>query len=144
MTVIIPQNGGGGGGGGPGTDDQTAVEVPYSNTLSGLTGINCQDAIDEVASSAFIQDKTVITDYIVLATDDLILVNHTAIVDITLPATPEEHKKYTVKDKSGSASTNAITVKGNGNTIDGMSTLIINSNFGSIDFIYDGSDWNAT
>lgn len=144
MATIIPQNAeiiGGGGGGG---DDQTAVEVPYSNTFSGLSGTNVQAALDEVAASAYIQDVTVTTHYLVLPTNDLILCNHTAPIDITLPLIPEEHKEYTVKDKSGAASTFPITVKGNGKLIDGLSTLLISSNYGSVDFIYDGTDWNAT
>ncbi|MDG3584225.1 hypothetical protein, partial [Galbibacter pacificus] len=34
------------------TDDQTATEVSYDNTLSGLTSTNTQSAIDEVASES--------------------------------------------------------------------------------------------
>jgi hypothetical protein len=36
------------GGGGGGTDDQTAAEVSYSNTASGLSATNVQDAVDEL------------------------------------------------------------------------------------------------
>ena len=35
-----------------GTDDQTATEVIYDNTTSGLTAINVQDAIDEINAAA--------------------------------------------------------------------------------------------
>ncbi|WP_229732479.1 hypothetical protein [Muriicola marianensis] len=36
----------------PGTDDQTAVEVSYDNTTSGLTATDVQAAIDEVAAGS--------------------------------------------------------------------------------------------
>ncbi|WP_297706514.1 hypothetical protein, partial [uncultured Eudoraea sp.] len=35
-----------------GTDDQTATEVIYDNTTSGLTAVNVQDAIDEINAAA--------------------------------------------------------------------------------------------
>ncbi|MCX2719341.1 hypothetical protein, partial [Lentiprolixibacter aurantiacus] len=35
-----------------GTDDQTAAEVIYNNTTSGLTATNVQDAIDEINAAA--------------------------------------------------------------------------------------------
>lgn len=45
-----PGSPGGGGGGGEDTDDQTAAEVSYDNTGSGLSATNVQDAIDELAT----------------------------------------------------------------------------------------------
>ena len=144
MSVVIPQNAEATGGGGGGTDDQTASEVPYNNASSGLSSTNCQTAIDELANLAVINDIEVNTNYLMLPADDLILVNHSAPVQIDLPSVPQEHKAYTIKDKSGDALTNNITIDGNGNLIDGSSTILITSNYGSIDFIYDGSSWNAT
>ena len=40
-----------GGGSGGGTDDQTAAEVAYDNTTSGLTATTAQEAIDELVGS---------------------------------------------------------------------------------------------
>ena len=43
--------------GGSGSDDQTAAEVPYDNSTSGLTATNTQDAIDELASGSGTDDQ---------------------------------------------------------------------------------------
>ncbi len=45
----------------PGTDDQTAAEVTYDNTVSGLTAIDVQDALDELAAGST-DDQTISTD----------------------------------------------------------------------------------
>lgn len=142
MAIIIPQDATGtGGGGGGGTDDQVASEVPYSNTNSGLSGSNCQTAIDELARVAFIQDKSVITSYTLLPGDDLVIVNNTAPVTMTLPASPEEHKEYKIKDGNGNASSFNITIDGNGNLIDGLTTFVMSSDNQSTDLIFDGTKW---
>lgn len=50
--------------------------------------------------------------------------------------------KITVKDESGLASTNNITISTEGSeTIDGASTYTINNNYGSITFYSSGSNW---
>lgn len=133
LTIITP----------PGSDDQIASEVPYINTGSGLSATNVQTAIDEVSQVASIQSVIITIDYVVLPLIDLVLANHSAPVLITLPAVPLENKIYTIKDKSGNALVNNITVDGNGNNIDGNPTLVMSSNYEAIDFIFDGFVWNV-
>ena len=61
-------------------------------------------------------------------------------VGITLPASPTTGRIYKVKDK-GNASTNNITVNGNGNTIDGFVSYIMNVDYSSITLHFDGTEW---
>lgn len=51
-------------------------------------------------------------------------------------------KVYVVKDCDGDASTNNITVTATGSTIDGAASAVINTNFGSLNFVFNGNEWN--
>ena len=65
---------------------------------------------------------------------------------VNLPAAVN-HAKITIKDSGGTAGggTNTITVDGNGTQeIDGQLTQVINTNFGSLQLVSDGSDWFIT
>jgi hypothetical protein len=65
---------------------------------------------------------------------------------ITLPNTagslaPTEGSYFIVKDESGAAATNNITVATNGGNIDGAASYVINTNYGSITFVFDGTNY---
>lgn len=81
--------------------------------------------------------------YTVLATDHTIGVSSTAAPrTITLPAAGRvQGQRYEIKDESGGAGTNNITVSGNGANIDGASTYVINTNYGSVTVYWTGSAW---
>lgn len=83
--------------------------------------------------------------YTILVSDDLIACNHSSPLTITLPAASSvsEGRKYTIKDESGNAGTNNITINRAGSdTIDGETSIIINGNYDSV-VIYRGasSSW---
>lgn len=61
-------------------------------------------------------------------------------VTINLPASPVSETAFKIKD-TGNALTNNITVSGNGNNIDGSSSISINTNYGAIELIYNGTEW---
>jgi hypothetical protein len=63
-------------------------------------------------------------------------------VTITLPA-GTVGKVYVVKDAVGDANTNPITVVTTGSTIDGQTSYILNTDWGSISLIYNGIEWNV-
>jgi len=68
---------------------------------------------------------------------DYVLVNSSSSgLTVTLPSTPDSSKKITVKDRTGNALSNNITIDGNGKNIDGVSTALIDTNRGSLQFIY--------
>lgn len=62
---------------------------------------------------------------------------------ITLPnpASLNTGQKFTVKDESGAAGTNNITISGNGANIDGAATKVISTNFGSVDLYFNGTNF---
>ncbi len=64
---------------------------------------------------------------------------------ITMPAAPAFiGQVWTIKDESGAASTNNITVDGNGNLIDGAATILIDTNYGSINLYWNGTNFSVT
>lgn len=83
--------------------------------------------------------------YTALKDDYYIGVTSTAAArTITLPALASvtDNKRYVVKDESGGAVANNITIDGNGaETIDGAATKVISSNYGSVRLVKSGSSW---
>ena len=62
---------------------------------------------------------------------------------ITLPA-GTLGKIFIIKDSTGDALTNPITVVATASTIDGAANYVIDSPWGSIGLIYNGIEWNVT
>jgi hypothetical protein len=59
-----------------------------------------------------------------------------------LPASPTG-TVFIVKDISGAAFTNNITVTATGGAlIDGAASALINTNYGSITLVFNGTQWN--
>lgn len=79
--------------------------------------------------------------YAVLTTDYTIAASSASANTVTLPSTPESGRIYIVKDATGTATSNNITVDGNGNNIDGASTYVINTNYGSVILQFNGTIW---
>ena len=79
--------------------------------------------------------------YTALATDYFLCVDTaTTPVTITLP-TGILGTVYIVKDCSGDANTNNITIQGTGQLVDG-SVATINVPYGSIQLIFNGTEWS--
>jgi hypothetical protein len=80
-------------------------------------------------------------EYTALATDYFLCVDHAGTVTITLP-TGILGTVYIVKDCSGNASVaDPIIVQGTAQTVDGA-TATINTPYGSLTFIFNGSEWS--
>lgn len=81
--------------------------------------------------------------YTAKAGDRIIGVNRAGTVTVTLPtAEVRKGRNYTVKDESGAAATNNITVTTQGSdTIDGSATDTIAEDYGSKIYYSDGSNW---
>ena len=61
-------------------------------------------------------------------------------ITITLPASPATGQAYKIKD-TGNGLTNNVTISGNGKNIDGSSTASINTDYGALELVYDGTAW---
>ena len=63
-------------------------------------------------------------------------------INLPAAATAGAGKVYIIKDESGAAGTNNITADANASeTIDGATTKVINSNYGVLRLICDGTNW---
>jgi hypothetical protein len=62
---------------------------------------------------------------------------------VYLPITPKNYQKITVKDIKGNGLTTNVTVNGNGKLIDGSSTALINTNYGSMSLVYNTVGWSV-
>lgn len=84
------------------------------------------------------------TDYTVLVTDYIIGVTSTAATrTITLPSAPATNQVFIVKDESGGATVNNITVTVSGGVIniDGATTAVILLNYGVVSVYWNGSKY---
>ena len=88
---------------------------------------------------AAITDVTT-TPYTALSTDYVIAVDVAAPASVVLPVSPAG-TIFVVKDASGAASTNPITVTAS-TTIDGAASFVINVDYGSNTFVFNGTEWN--
>ena len=81
--------------------------------------------------------------YTARAGDRIIGVHYAGAVTITLPtAQLRSGRTYTIKDESGAAGTNGITIATEGwETIDGSAMDTIGENYGSKTYYSDGSSW---
>ena len=60
-----------------------------------------------------------------------------------LPASPKSFQRIMISDIKGNAFSTNITINGNGKNINGSSTALINTNYGSIMLIYNGFNWSG-
>lgn len=90
-----------------------------------------------------IYSKTTVTGSTLLTTGSTyaILVNHSAPVSITLPASPVDGEVFKIKDASTTgAGTNNITISRNGKNIDRVAAdAIIDTNGGALELMYDAT-----
>jgi hypothetical protein len=90
---------------------------------SATTFLSCPNSVPTTAVTA--------ATYTALKSDYLLSCNRAGTITITLPATVSKNT-WVIKDSSGAAATNNITIDGNGNNVDGSSTYVLNTNYGSV------------
>jgi hypothetical protein len=71
----------------------------------------------------------------------VILANPSAEITIILPAIPFKGQVFKIKDISGLALTYNVIISGNGMNIDGNATAVINTNYGALELMYNGTSW---
>lgn len=99
----------------------------------------------QVSGSQAIKTTNVSADYTITSDDYLIRVTSTAAArTITLPtAAGIAGRVYEIKDTSGGAGTNNITIDADGTeTIDGAATATISAHYGSIKLASNGTNWD--
>lgn len=83
--------------------------------------------------------------YTIVAESALVVKKATgAATTVTLPSTRSNGQNITIFDGKGDAATNTITVNPAGSdTIDGSSSQTINTNYGVLEFQFNGVEWNV-
>ena len=118
---------------------------PVGSTSDAVLVWNSTDKNIKTVSGAALGDKnnvyshSAVTTSVLLTTGSsyVILVNNSAPVTITLPATPLNGQVFKIKNVSGTAVTNIITVAGNTHNIDGSASGLINTDYGALELMYD-------
>lgn len=64
-------------------------------------------------------------------------------ITITLPASPLTGEYHEIKDSNGNATGSNITISGNGNNIDGSSSVQLTLNYTSLSIRFNGTKWSV-
>jgi len=104
------------------------------------------DGVANFASAIMLNRTATATNYVVLTSDCIIGVTSTAAArDVTLPAAASHARKiFIVKDESGGAAANNITVKAASGTLDGVAAatgVAIATNYGVSRWYSNGTNW---
>lgn len=126
---------------GTGTTTNGAVNIQVGGTTTASAVTN-----KFVLNKGFRRNVTsVTTTYAVLASDDLVAVTALAApFTITLPATPVVGDEYVIKDATGLAGTNNLTISGNGANIDGAATFLMSQPYAAATFTFLNGQWSVT
>lgn len=121
----------------------TANAFDTSPTMAGaLTSVGLIDTGEIV----FNYVATSTTPYVVLATDYYVSMDSTgAIKTVHLPNAPTTNRMFVIKDQKGTATAFNITVTTVGGIvlIDGAATYVMNTNYQSIQLIFNGTSYEV-
>ena len=110
------------------TDGEVLVKVSNLSQIANIRGV------EEVGAGG--------TPFTATTRSDVILAAGTGIY--YLPESPLTGQTITIIDKDGDAENANIVIDGNGKLISGENQARINTDYGSLTFIYTGSNWFAT
>lgn len=94
------------------------------------------------------QTKYVTTSTAITVDDEYVVVDSSAgPITITLPvvSASDDGLGFIIKDSSGTAAVNNVTINGNGKNIDGAGTYVMSVNYQGVQIIYskDANTWSA-
>jgi hypothetical protein len=112
-----------------------ATNNSINNSVPSLFTLSAGQVVARTATA--ISYTVLVTDFIVSVTDT------SAVRTISLPNAPTTNQFFVIKDESGAASVNniSITTVGGTITLDGLTTQKIISNYGSISFYFNGTNY---
>ncbi len=163
LTTARPGDQGGGGMGGGNVSGPAASTDKAIVRWNGTSGTIIQDSVANLSDAGALSGLTALSvtgistlnggqvvkvttpgayPYTTLSSDYVILVDTSAARTITPLAGPTTGQTYRIKDNVGTAAANNITITPSGKNIDGAASSTINVNYGSIDIVYNGAEWN--
>jgi hypothetical protein len=115
-------------------DDGDEISIVYTNC----------DTIESTGTTQQFKNVLITTNpsYTLLETNQY--VGSSGTTTYNLFATPEIGQEFTISDIIGIAGVTPITINGNGNSILGDTSALINTNYGSVTFLYNGNNWVVT
>lgn len=115
----------------------TAAKADLSGAWTHTGNLSAQGGMSVKVTVTTVSYTALVTDVVIGVTDT------SAARTITLPAlSGNTGKMFVIKDMTGAASTNNITIDANASeTIDGALTQVISSNYGSITLVADVGGW---
>ncbi len=121
----------------------TALAITYDNGFSGLTSVNIQAAIDELAGGAgggALQPWQLVDTGVTIANGNRIMADSSAgSFPITLPLAPAFGEEVEIKDADNTFASFGVTVGRNGEIISGIDEdLILDLNGAYIRFVFRG------
>lgn len=126
-------------------DNSCSVDGGASESYEDLNASNKIYGIHDLGNYSRYASKRIVKNYNITKFDYYIGVAGTSeprTVLLPAPATAQLNKVYIIKDESGGAATNNITINTAGaETIDGNANAVISSDYGIIQLITDGSNW---
>lgn len=116
--------------------------VSHFNSAQFTVDANAFVSITNFTPFAYVQVTGPAT-YNALTTDYYISCNPTGgTISIVLPAAPVQYHMYVIKDRTGAASINNITVSSTGGVlIDGAASYVLAGNFSAITLLFNGSNY---
>lgn len=125
--------------------------TPVLNTLTAGAGISITNGpgtitIDNTGGASFTYTLVNASPYIVLPADQYLGVDCSGgAITVQFPNAPTTGKVYVVKDRTGSAAAFNITVTtvGGAVNIDGAVTFVMNTNYESINLIFNGTSYEV-
>lgn len=127
------------------TGSATRAAIQVSDAPSAGDDLCNKTYVDAKSAVTVSTSRTVTGSVTLVSTDDTIFVNHTAACTITLfTAVGNAGKTLTIKDISGNAVTNKVTVDADGTeAIDGALTYILDTNREWVVLRSDGANWHV-
>jgi hypothetical protein len=127
------------------TNNPTSILAGTGITITPTTGTGANTILISSDGSAFSDIRTAVATPItvVAATDNIIdvAVPGPVPVAVTLPV-GVLGQQFTIKDGLGlAAPATPITITPTAGTIDGAATAVINAAYGSLTFVYNGTQW---
>ncbi len=129
----------------------SGIAVPAANNLNvlGASGVSTSGAGSTITivSSGIAGNYVSVTGpatYAVTATDYFISCDSTAgVITIQLPNAPTQYDTFVIKDRTGAADTNNITVTtvGGAVLIDGATSYIFDEEYESIEVLFNGTSY---
>jgi hypothetical protein len=110
---------------------------PSSTTRTIQTRTPAQILTDIGAQASLVNVATITSTTVLTATNEIVLCNQSTAINVTLP-TPTNGKQIVIKDISGNAKINNITIVG---TIDGVSNYVIDIDRMTIKLVANGTAW---